>query len=210
MIMKKTLIVSAIIVVLLSTIFALSARLRTVKADRDVQRKNVETLFSSVETYKVQDSLQAATIGDLQLTLSQYKQFRAEDAQLIESLKVDNKRLQGVVTTQTEAYYKHTAILRDSVKRLETRTTNNGLDTIKVPIIVKAANFEDKWHTLNIEIDGDSLNYILRTRESLVITNHIVPKRFLWFRFGCKEVRTDVVSKNPYVESISLESITIK
>lgn len=208
--MKKTLIVSAIIVVLLTTIFALSARLRTVKADRDVQRKNVETLFSSVETYKVQDSLQAATIGDLQLTLSQYKQFRAEDAQLIESLKVDNKRLQGVVTTQTEAYYKHAAILRDSVKRLETRTTNNGRDTVKVPIIVKAANFEDKWHTLNIEIDGDSLNYTLRTRESLVITNHIVPKRFLWFRFGCKEVRTDVVSKNPYVESISLESITIK
>lgn len=208
--MKKTLIVSVIIVVLLSTIFALSASLRTVKADRDVQRKNVETLFSSVETYKVQDSLQAATIGDLQLTLSQYKQFRAEDAQLIESLKVDNKRLQGVVTTQTEAYYKHTAILRDSVKRLETRTTNNGRDTIKVPIIVKAANFEDKWHTLNIEIDGDSLNYILRTRESLVITNHIIPKRFLWFRFGCKEVRTDVVSKNPYVEEISLESITIK
>lgn len=208
--MKKTLIVSAIIVLLLSTIFALSARLRTVKADRDIQRKNVETLFSSVETYKVQDSLQAATIGDLQLTVSQYKQFRAEDAQLIESLKVDNKRLQGVVTTQTEAYYKHTAILRDSVKRLETRTTNNGRDTIKVPIIVKAANFEDKWHTLKIEIDGDSLNYILRTRESLVITNHIVPKRFLWFRFGCKEVRTDVVSKNPYVEEISLESITIK
>ena len=208
--MKKTLIVSAIIVVLLTTIFALSARLRTVKADRDVQRKNVETLFSSVETYKVQDSLQAATIGDLQLTLSQYKQFRAEDAQLIESLKVDNKRLQGVVTTQTEAYYNHTAILRDSVKRLETRTTNNGRDTVKVPIIVKAASFEDKWHTLKIEIDGDSLNYILRTRESLVITNHVVPKRFLWFRFGCKEVRTDVVSKNPYVEEISLESITIK
>ena len=205
--MKKAYIIAAgILIILIAIIVALSARLKKVKADRNVQRKNVETLFTSVESYKVQDSLQAATIGDLQLTLKQYKQFRAEDAQLISSLKVDNKRLQGVVTTQTESYYQHTAALRDSVKMLITKVP----DSIKVPIIVKTANFADKWHSLNIVIDGDSLNYRLRTKESLIITNHVVPKRFLWFKFGCKEVRTDVVSKNPYVESISLESITIK
>lgn len=205
--MKKAYIIAAgILIILITIIIALSARLKNVKADRDVQRKNVETLFTSVESYKVQDSLQAATIGDLQLTLKQYKQFRAEDAQLISSLKVDNKRLQGVVTTQTESYYQHTAALRDSVKMLITKVP----DSIKVPIIVKTANFADAWHSLNIVIDGDSLNYRLRTKESLIITNHVVPKKFLWFKFGCKEVRTDVVSKNPYVESISLESITIK
>ena len=205
--MKKAYIIAAgILIILIAIIVALSARLKKVKADRDVQRKNVETLFTSVESYKVQDSLQAATIGDLQLTLKQYKQFRAEDAQLISSLKVDNKRLQGVVTTKTESYYQHTAILRDSVKMLITRKT----DSIKIPIIVKTANFADEWHRLNIVIDGDSLNYRLRTKESLIITNHVVPKKFLWFKFGCKEVRTDVVSKNPYVENIDVESITIK
>lgn len=205
--MKKAYIIAAgILIILITIIIALSARLKKVKADRDVQRKNVETLFTSVESYKVQDSLQAATIGDLQLTLKQYKQFRAEDAQLISNLKLDNKRLQGVVTTQTESYYQHTAALRDSVKMLITKVP----DSIKVPIIVKTANFADAWHSLNIVIDGDSLNYRLRTKESLIITNHVVPKKFLWFKFGCKEVRTDVVSKNPYVESISLESITIK
>ena len=205
--MKKAYIIAAgILIILIAIIVALSARLKKVKADRDVQRKNVETLFTSVESYKVQDSLQAATIGDLQLTLKQYKQFRAEDAQLISNLKVDNKRLQGVVTTQTESYYQHTAILRDSVKMLITRKP----DSIKIPIIVKTANFADEWHRLNIVIDGDSLNYRLRTKESLIITNHVVPKKFLWFKFGCKEVRTDVVSKNPYVENIDVESITIK
>ena len=205
--MKKAYIIaSAVLVILIAVIIVLSTRLKNVTADRNVQRKNVETLFTSVENYKVQDSLQAATIGDLQLTLSQYKQFRAEDAELISSLKVDNKRLQGVVTTQTESYYQHTAILRDSVKMLITRKT----DSIKIPIIVKTANFADEWHRLNIVIDGDSLNYRLRTKESLIITNHVVPKKFLWFKFGCKEVRTDVVSKNPYVENIDVESITIK
>lgn len=205
--MKKVYIIAAaVLVILIAVIIALSTRLKNVTADRNVQRKNVETLFTSVENYKVQDSLQAATIGDLQLTLSQYKQFRAEDAELISNLKVDNKRLQGVITTQTESYYQHTAILRDSVKMLIIRKP----DSIKIPIIVKTANFADEWHRLNIVIDGDSLNYRLRTKESLIITNHIVPKKFLWFKFGCKEVRTDVVSKNPYVENIDVESITIK
>lgn len=205
--MKKAYIIAAaVLVILIAVIIALSIRLNNVTADRNVQQKNVETLFTSVENYKVQDSLQAATIGDLQLTLSQYKQFRAEDAELISNLKVDNKRLQGVVTTQTESYYQHTAILRDSVKMLITRKP----DSIKIPIIVKTANFADEWHRLNIVIDGDSLNYRLRTKESLIITNHVVPKKFLWFRFGCKEVRTDVVSKNPYVEKIDVESIMIK
>ena len=82
--MKKTYIIAAgILIILIAIIVALSARLKKVTADRDVQRKNVETLFTSVESYKVHDSLQAAIIGDLQLTLKQYKQFRAEDAQLI-------------------------------------------------------------------------------------------------------------------------------
>lgn len=205
--MKKIYIIAGtVFIVLIVVIGILISRLKTVSNDRDVQRKNVENLFESVGNYKVQDSLQAATIGDLQLTLKQYKQFRAEDAELISQLKVDNKRLQGVVTTQTESYYNHTAILRDSVRMLVTRQP----DSIKIPILVKTANYSDEWHTLNITIDGDSLNYRLRTRESLIITNHIVPKKFLWFKFGCKEVRTDVVSKNPYIENISLESITIK
>ena len=190
----------------IAAIGILSNRIKAVTEERDIQRKNVETLFTDVENYEVRDSLKAATIADLQLTLSQYKRFREEDAELISDLKVDNKRLQGVVTTQTESYYNHTAILRDSVRMLVAHPP----DSIKIPILVKTANYSDEWHTLNITIDGDSLNYRLRTRESLIITNHIVPKRFLWFRFGCKEVRTDVVSKNPYVEKIDVESIMIK
>lgn len=190
----------------IAAIGILSNSLKVVTEERDIQRKNVETLFTDVENYELRDSLKAATIADLQLTLSQYKRFREEDAELISDLKVDNKRLHGVVTTQTESYYNHTAILRDSVRMLVARQP----DSIKIPILVKTANYSDEWHTLNITIDGDSLNYRLRTRESLIITNHIVPKKFLWFKFGCKEVRTDVVSKNPYVENIGVESITIK
>lgn len=203
---KAYIITAGILIILIGVIFALSNQLKRITADRDVQQKNVKTLFASVESYKVQDSLQAATIGDLQLTLKQYKQYRAEDASLINSLKLNIKRMQKVITTSTESYYQHTAVLRDSVKMLATKIP----DSVKVPIIIRTADFADAWHSLNIVIEGDSLNYRLRTKESLIITNHVVPKKFLWFRFGCKEVRTDVVSRSPYTESINVESVTIR
>lgn len=165
---------------------------------------NVNTLIEGAEQYKVNDSLKAATIANLELSISEYRRYKAEDKKLLESLKIDNKRLKGIISTKTESFYMQTTLLRDSVKMLLTP------DSIEVPVKMKVASFSDTWHSLNIKIQGDSLNYKLKTKESLLITNHVVPKRFLFFKFGCREVRTEVVSKNPYVEDIQVESITIK
>lgn len=174
------------------------------KKENKVLQTNVTTLLTGAEQYKVNDSLNAATIANLELSISEYRRYKAEDKKLLESLKIDNKRLKGIISTQTESFYEQTTLLRDSVKMLLSP------DSIKVPIKMKVASFSDTWHSLNIKIQGDSLNYKLRTKESLLITNHVVPKRFLFFKFGCREVRTEVVSKNPYVEDIQVESITIK
>lgn len=203
---KKIPIIAAVIIALLIGVIAiLTTRIEKVKEERDTQEKNVSTLLVSVEQYKTKDSLQAATVGQLQLTLNQYKEYRAEDAKIIETLKVDNKRLQGVMTAQTESYYQHTAALRDSIKIL----ANNSPDSIQ---IIKTATFSDEWHSLNLVIDNDSVKYKLKTKESLVIVNHIIPKRFLGFlwKYGVKEIKTEAVSKNPYTGDLIIESITIK
>lgn len=177
---------------------------KKIESENKVLKANVSTLMEGVEQYTIQDSLRVATIADLELSLSQYKKYREEDEKLIQSLKIDNKRLKGVISTQTESYYQHTALLRDSVKMLLTG------DSVPTPIHIKTASYSDRWHSLNVTIEGDSLDYILKTKESLLITNHIVPKRFLFIKYGCKEVRTDVVSKSPYAEDINVESITIR
>ena len=83
-------------------------------------------------------------------------------------------------------------------------------DSVEIPVSIKTASFADQWHSLNVTIQGDSLNYKLKTIESLLVTNHIVPKRFLFFKYGCREVRTEVVSRNPYVKDVQVESITIR
>ena len=174
------------------------------KKENKVLQTNVTTLLTGAEQYKVNDSLNAATIANLELSISEYRRYKAEDKKLLERLKIDNKRLKGIINTQTESFYEQTTLLRDSVKMLLSP------DSVEIPVNIKTAQFADQWHSLNVTIQGDSLNYELRTKESLLITNHVVPKRFLFFKFGCREVRTEVVSKNPYVGDIQVESITIR
>ena len=174
------------------------------KSENKILQTNVSTLIEGAEQYTTKDSLQVATIANLELSISEYRRYKAEDEKLIESLKIDNKRLKGVINTQTEAYYQQTTLLRDSVKMLLSP------DSIEIPVSIKTASFADQWHSLNVTIQGDSLNYKLKTKESLLVTNHIVPKRFLFFKYGCREVRTEVVSRNPYVNDVQVESITIR
>ncbi len=174
------------------------------KNENEILQTNVGTLLTGAEQYKAKDSLQVATIANLELSISEYRRYKAEDEKLLESLKIDNNRLKGIIKTQTESFYEQTTLLRDSVKMLLSP------DIVEVPVNIKTARFADQWHSLNVTIQGDSLNYKLRTKESLLITNHVVPKRFLFFKYGCREVRTEVVSKNPYVGDIQVESITIR
>lgn len=174
------------------------------KSENEILQTNVGTLLTGADQYKVRDSLQVATIANLELSISEYRRYKAEDKKLLESLKIDNNRLKGIIKTQTESFYEQTTSLRDSVKMLLSP------DSVEIPVNIKTARFADQWHSLNVTIQGDSLNYQLRTKESLLITNYVVPKRFLFFKFGCREVRTEVVSKNPYVGDIQVESITIR
>lgn len=177
---------------------------KNLKQENEILQTNVSTLMEGAKQYTTRDSLQVATIANLELSISEYRRYKVEDEKLIESLKIDNKRLKGVINTQTEAYYQQTTLLKDSVKMLLSP------DSVKIPVSIKTASFADQWHSLNVTIQGDSLNYKLKTKESLLVTNHIVPKRFLFFKYGCRDVRTEVVSRNPYVKDVQVESITIR
>lgn len=203
--MKKYIIIAIVMIALAGTIAVLATRLKKITEDRNIQRNNVETLLEDVQQYKTRDSLRAASVSSLQLTLAQYKRYRAEDAEIISTLKAKNKDLQDIITAQTENYYRHTVELQDSIIYLSRKN-----DTTRIPEVVKTANFSDKWHSLNIVI-SDSLEYSLKTKESILITNHVIPKRFLGFLWKCgiKEIKTDAVSLNPYTESMNVESINI-
>ena len=108
------------------------SRIESLTAERDKYRSNAETLLQDVRTYQTKDSLNAAKVGNLELKLSEYKKYRADDAALIKSLQTMNRDLQRVTTAQMETINELRANVRDSIVYLPGDTVTTVLRCIDI------------------------------------------------------------------------------
>ena len=175
--------------------------------DKQVKRlkANETTLLSSAEVYRVNDSLSAARISQLQLSLSQFEKYRAEDQALIKSLRVDNKGLRDIITSASETNRKLQLKLKDS---LRVDTITQYIDTLK------CFSFRDPWTTLSGCFHKDTTTLSIQNIDSLIAVTNIERKRFLFFKlpvkwFGYRSKQATILSKNPYTTIRHIEYITI-
>lgn len=202
--MKKYLILAAIIMAVAVAFWVQQSRIKSLTAERDKYRSNTETLLQDVRTYQTKDSLNAAKVGNLELKLSEYKKYRADDAALIKSLQTKNRDLQRVTTAQMETINELRANVRDSIVYLPGDT---------VTTVLRCIEYSDKW----VDFDGCIINNTFSgkiiTRDSLLITESVQYKRwlgFLWKTNKIKNRQIDVVSKNPATKILGVEFITIE
>jgi len=204
--MKKYLIWAAIamVVAAVATIWVQRTKIEKLTDERNRYRGNTETLLQDVETYKTKDSLNAAKVGNLELKLSEYKKYRADDAALIKSLQTKNRDLQRVTTAQMETLNELRANVRDSIVYLPGDTVTN---------VLRCIEYSDKW----VDFDGCIINNTFSgkiiTRDSLLIAETVQYKRFLGFLWKTKKIKNreiDVVSKNPATKILGVEFVTIE
>lgn len=76
------------------------------------EKSNVETLMSDIEHARTKAGEDVATIGELQLTVEEFKKLRAEDAKLIKELKIKASEVREAVKTvvKTHIEYKDTLV----------------------------------------------------------------------------------------------------
>jgi hypothetical protein len=109
--------------------------------------------------------------------------------------------LQQITTAQTETVYELHAPVRDSV----TRNDSIRVDTLR------CVSINEKWFDLNGCIDTHStFTGTFESRDSLLYVEHIVPKRFWFIRWGVKERRQEIVSRNPNTRIVGAEFVTIR
>lgn len=202
--MKKYLILAAIIMAVAVAFWVQQSRIKRLTDERDKYRSNTETLLQDVRTYQTKDSLNAAKVGNLELKLSEYKKYRADDAALIKSLQTKNRDLQRVTTAQMETINELRANVRDSIVYLPGDT---------VTTILRCIEYSDKW----VDFDGCIINNTFSgkiiTRDSLLIAETVQYKRwlgFLWKTNKIKNRQIDVVSKNPATKILGVEFVTIE
>ena len=168
------------------------------KSENKRLKANQETLLDSVKSFKVSDSLKAITVGNLELSLKQYKKYRADNAILIKQLKGQKPEVAIKPSIQTE--YKVRTELKDSIIYKDT---------------LKTILYKSKWNYISGFIDKDTINLNIINYDELLITESLQKKKFLFFKlpisiFGYKQKILNVISKNPNTKIISTEYITVK
>lgn len=202
--MKKYLILSAISMAVAAAFWVQQSRIKRLTAERDKYRSNTETLLQDVRTYKTKDSLNAAKVGDLKLTLSEYKKYRADDATLIESLQTKNRDLQRVTTAQMKTINELWGNVRDSIVYLPGDT---------VTTVLRCIDIVEPWFELHgCTTPAGVFTGIHINRDSLLIAETVQYKRFLGFLWRTRKVKNrevDVVSRNPNTHILGVEFVEI-
>jgi hypothetical protein len=155
-----------------------------------------------VNTYRVRDSLNAAKVGTLELTIQEYKRFRAADAQLIKTLRTKNRDLTAVTTAQSQTMMKLSAVPRDTV-----------IIRDSVAISAVAVHTGDVWYDFDGILDDQEFTGTLTVRDSLMLVESVQYKRFLGFLWKTKKIRNrqlDVLSKCPHTKIVNCEHIVIE
>ena len=168
------------------------------KSENKRLKANQETLLDSIKSFKVSDSLKAITVGNLELSLKQFKKYHADDAILIKQLKGQKPEVAIKPSVQTE--YKVRTELKDSIVYKDT---------------LKTILYKSKWNYISGFVDKDTINLNIINYDELLITESLQKKKFLFFRlpisiFGYKRKVLNVISKNPNTKITSAEYITIK
>ena len=193
------------VVAAVATIWVQRTKIEKLTDERNRYRGNTETLLQDVETYKTKDSLNAAKVGNLELKLSEYKKYRADDAALIKSLQTKNRDLQRVTTAQMETINELRANVRDSIVYLPGDTVTTVLRCIDIV----EPYFELHGCTTPAGVfTGTHIN-----RDSLLIAETVQYKRFWGFLWKTKKIKNreiDVVSKNPATRILGVEFVTIE
>ncbi len=202
--MKRILIYTAIIGAIAAVLWGQHAKIKRLTDERDKYRNNTETLLQDVRTYQT-NSLNAAKVGNLELKLSEYKKYRADDAALIKSLQTKNRDLQRVTTAQMETINELRATVRDSVVYLPGDTVTTVLRCVD---IVEPYFELHGCATPDGQFTGTHIN-----RDSLLIAETVQYKRFWGFLWKTKKIKNreiDVVSKNPATRILGVEFVTIE
>lgn len=201
--MKKIIIILGVLVVVLVAYF-LNVRVSQLKHDRDTYKRNNAVLLNDVKYYRALDSLNAARVGVLELSIQDYERFMKEDADLINKLKRKNEELQNFSKIQAETIIKIRAQVKDSLIYIPGDTAYQ---------LIPCVSFRDSWANIEACVYNDTLIGDIQIRDSLILYETIIYKRFLRFLWKTKKIKErsfNIVSKNPYTEIKGVEVVSIR
>lgn len=165
------------------------------EAERTKENQNILLHNGKVEIGRTQSGRPRASVSAITLKTSDLK--RNPDSLLAvnrKELKIKNSRIMAAATTSTTTQVD----VKAAIQPVSHDTCSRSLSGLYRPPDVSQVSWSDPWITLRGDIEGDSMQVHIESRDTLQMIVHRVPKKFLFFRYGTKGVRMDVVGQNPH------------
>lgn len=184
---------------MITTICYQDVKIDRLTEERDKYKANTETLLEQTATYKVRDSLNAAKVGSLELTLKEFEKYRADDAALVRDLKARNRDLDRLNKAQAQTIIELSSVPRDTLIQIDTAF-----------VMARAVSCGDSWYTFDGLMTDNLFTGTMHNREEIVLTETVRYKKFLfWKTKKVKDRELVAVSRNPHTTIESLEHIII-
>lgn len=167
------------------------------ESERTKENQDILLHNGRVEIGRTQSGRPRASVSAITLKTSDLK--RNPDSLLAvnrKELKIKKSRIMAAATTSTTTQVDVKAAIRPVPHDDTCSRSLSGL--YRPPDVSQTVSWSDPWITLRGEIEGDSMQVHIESRDTLQMIVHRVPKKFLFFRYGTKGVRMEVVGQNPH------------
>lgn len=168
------------------------------KQERGRLEANQRTLLEECRLYRVRDSLNAATVEVLTLRADEFRNHFGELNALIRDMNIKLRRVENLSQNSLESRYDISTVVRDTVV-----IPSQSSAQISAHII----SYHDPYVNLNGMIVDSVFRGTIITYDTLTQFVHRIPRRFLFIRWGMRELRQEIVSSNPHTQITYSRSI---
>ncbi len=198
----KTKIYIGLFIIMLGMVCTISFQAKYIKKQKaNIERLdgNVTALTTDINHFKVNDSLNAATIQSLNITVSEFKDMNIEAKKTIDALNIKYKRLLKVNQTITQE--NQDLILNKTIDTLILK------DTIVKTV---SASYRSPYLDLDIYDLGNQYQVKYESRDTIDQILENIPKKFLFIRYGTKGFKTTYVNRNPNAKIVGASDYIFK
>lgn len=195
--MKKLLIVSWVVLAVMC--FSSVKIIKGLHEEKDRLKQNNDALMEKADYYLLESGKSAASVQALKLSKSEIEKHCSDLTETVKELNVKIKRLQSASTTATRTDVEVKTVVRDSI-----------VYTNAIPDTLQMISWSDNWISIQGELRKKELSLSIQSTDTLEQIVHRVPKKFLFFRWGTKAIRQEIVSRNPHTKIVYSEYIELK
>lgn len=185
------------VVILSAAIFCLMRQNAAIRRDNDRLLHNNTVLHAGMETYRTQLGQSVAQVGQLELTIKELMSYNEDLQDRLSQMRLKPRRVESVSINAVNTAFRFSVPLQREIE------SNRGMP-------LRPFTWQDPWNRIDGIVSKDSVTCAVAHRDTLDQVIYRVPRKFLFIRWGTKEVRQVVSARDPKSQIIYSEYIVLK